>query len=191
MDNPCESRGECFEKNGKWQCRCHAWWEGTRCERRMMHIPYKPLSERMLQEPFWLGLITVFVVLAFIGLIWCAKRHFPEKIEKLLAEEADRNRRKNEPHYCLLLLLWYYMINWMLTVSIQSSYWLTASFTQSSQSSIVTRAITFYDNEFSTAVNSDDTGNGTHNIWQIGYTKTINFEPQPQQSTCKCRGGNR
>lgn len=97
MDNPCESRGECFEKNGKWQCRCHAWWEGTRCERRMMHIPYKPLSERMLQEPFWLGLITVFVVLAFIGLVWCAKRHFPEKIEKLLAEEADRNRRKLYP----------------------------------------------------------------------------------------------
>ena len=48
----------------------------------------------MLQEPFWLGLITVFVVLAVIGLVWCAKRHFPEKIEKLLAEEADRNRRK-------------------------------------------------------------------------------------------------
>lgn len=48
----------------------------------------------MLQEPFWLGLITVFVVLAIIGLVWCAKRHFPEKIEKLLAEEADRNRRK-------------------------------------------------------------------------------------------------
>lgn len=93
-DNPCESRGECFEKNGKFHCRCHAWWEGPRCERRMMRIPYKPLSERMLQEPFWLGLITVFVVLAFIGLVWCAKRHFPEKIEKLLTEEADRNRRK-------------------------------------------------------------------------------------------------
>ncbi|XP_055323439.1 uncharacterized protein LOC129578625 isoform X2 [Sitodiplosis mosellana] len=99
MDNPCESRGECFEKNGKWQCRCHAWWEGTRCERRMMHIPYKPLSERMLQEPFWLGLITVFVVLAFIGLVWCAKRHFPEKIEKLLAEEADRNRPPGSIHH--------------------------------------------------------------------------------------------
>lgn len=47
----------------------------------------------MLQEPFWLGLITVFIVLGVIGLVWCAKRHFPEKIEKLLAEEADRNRR--------------------------------------------------------------------------------------------------
>jgi hypothetical protein len=58
-----------------------------------MRIPYRPLSERMLQEPFWLGLITVFVVLAVIGLVWCAKRHFPEKIEKLLQEEADRNRR--------------------------------------------------------------------------------------------------
>lgn len=59
-----------------------------------MKIPYRPLSERMLQEPFWLGLITVFVVLGVIGIVWCAKRHFPEKIEKLLQEEADRNRCK-------------------------------------------------------------------------------------------------
>ncbi|XP_055844862.1 uncharacterized protein LOC129911179 isoform X2 [Episyrphus balteatus] len=97
-DNPCEGRGACFEKNGGFFCRCHAWWEGHRCERRMLHIPYKPLSERMLQEPFWLGLITVFVVLLAIGLVWCAKRHFPEKIEKLLAEEADRNRPPGSVH---------------------------------------------------------------------------------------------
>ncbi|XP_017471876.1 PREDICTED: uncharacterized protein LOC108363116 [Rhagoletis zephyria] len=97
-ENPCEGRGVCFERNGGYFCRCHAWWEGARCERRMLHIPYKPLSERMLQEPFWLGLITVFVVLAVIGLVWCAKRHFPEKIEKLLAEEADRNRPPGSIH---------------------------------------------------------------------------------------------
>nr|XP_024215536.1 uncharacterized protein LOC106687239 isoform X2 [Halyomorpha halys] len=91
--NPCDSRGECIETNRTaFKCRCHAWWEGPRCERRMLHIPYKPLSERMLQEPFWLGLITVTVVLAILGLFWCAKRHFPEKLEKLLAEENDRNR---------------------------------------------------------------------------------------------------
>ncbi|KAK6632810.1 hypothetical protein RUM43_013581 [Polyplax serrata] len=94
-DNPCEGRGECMEKSDSFHCRCHAWWEGPRCERRMMHIPFKPLSERMLHEPFWLGLITVFVVLGVIGLVWCAKRHFPEKLEKLLAEEADRNNRSN------------------------------------------------------------------------------------------------
>jgi hypothetical protein len=46
----------------------------------------------MLHEPFWLGLITVTVVLGVIGLFWCAKRHFPEKLEKLLDEEPDRNR---------------------------------------------------------------------------------------------------
>ncbi|XP_065162399.1 uncharacterized protein [Atheta coriaria] len=90
--NPCEGRGICLEKGENFRCRCHAWWEGTRCERRMLHIPYKPLSERMLREPFWLGLMTVFVVMGVIGLVWCAKRHFPEKIEKLLAEEEDRNR---------------------------------------------------------------------------------------------------
>jgi hypothetical protein len=58
----------------------------------MLHIPYKPLSERMLHEPFWLGLITVTIVLGVIGLFWCAKRHFPEKLEKLLEEEPDRSR---------------------------------------------------------------------------------------------------
>ncbi|CAG9761695.1 unnamed protein product [Ceutorhynchus assimilis] len=90
--NPCESRGTCIEKGNGFQCRCHAWWEGARCEKRMLHIPYKPLSERMLREPFWLGLMTVFVVMGVIGLVWCAKRHFPEKIEKLLAEDDNRNR---------------------------------------------------------------------------------------------------
>lgn len=112
--NPCEGRGECFNRATGYFCRCHAWWEGQRCEKRMQNIPYKPLSDRMLQEPFWLGLITVFVVLAFIGLVWCAKRHFPEKIEKLLTEEAERNRREcsamrlcfNSSFYsnCILLL---------------------------------------------------------------------------------------
>lgn len=95
-DNPCEGRGECIEKSDSFICRCHAWWEGPRCERKMMHIPFKPLSERMLQEPFWLGLITVFVVLGVIGIVWCAKRHFPEKLEKLLAEEADRHGRSSK-----------------------------------------------------------------------------------------------
>ncbi|XP_050299041.1 uncharacterized protein LOC126737949 isoform X2 [Anthonomus grandis grandis] len=90
--NPCESRGTCIEKGNGYYCRCHAWWEGAKCEKRMLHIPYKPLSERMLHEPFWLGLMTVFVVMGVIGLVWCAKRHFPEKIEKLLAEDDNRNR---------------------------------------------------------------------------------------------------
>lgn len=75
--------------------RCFAWFEGVKCEKRM-RIPYRPLSERMLQEPFWLGLITVFVVLAVLGIVYCGKRHFPERIEKLLQEEADRNRRNNK-----------------------------------------------------------------------------------------------
>lgn len=92
--------------------RCFAWFEGPRCERRMK-IPYRPLSERMLQEPFWLGLITVFVVLGVIGMVWCAKRHFPEKIEKLLQEEADRNRCKChwQPSQCFFHIIIFFPLN--------------------------------------------------------------------------------
>lgn len=71
----------------------------------MLHIPYKPLSERMLHEPFWLGLMTVFVVMGVIGLFWCAKRHFPEKIEKLMAEEDTRNRGTSKKYNIFLSLL--------------------------------------------------------------------------------------
>lgn len=53
----------------------------------------------MIQEPFWLGILAVFVVLGSVGLVWCAKRHFPEKIEKLLAEEADRCARRKFLYY--------------------------------------------------------------------------------------------
>ena len=91
-DNPCENRGLCIVKGTGYFCQCHAWWEGVKCEKRIAYIPYKSLTERMFHEPFWLGLIAVFVVMIVIGLIWCARKHFPEKLEKLLADEADRNR---------------------------------------------------------------------------------------------------
>lgn len=72
-------------------------YAGDQCEKKIVHITYKPLTERMLQEPFWLGLLTVFVVMGILGIIWCAKRHVPEKIEKILSEEAERSRHcKND-----------------------------------------------------------------------------------------------
>jgi len=88
---------------------------GSRCERRMMKIPFKPLSERMLQEPFWLGLITVMIVLVCIGLVWCAKRHFPEKLEKLLAEEADRSRTSKTNNIYIIQILFFDQLNIYIT----------------------------------------------------------------------------
>lgn len=100
--------------------KCEKCVSGSRCERRMMKIPFKPLSERMLQEPFWLGLITVMIVLVCIGLVWCAKRHFPEKLEKLLAEEADRSRNsKNSNHFYLSHISyesWFIKFDELLTI---------------------------------------------------------------------------
>ncbi|OXA61797.1 Protocadherin Fat 1 [Folsomia candida] len=92
-DNPCSGHGSCVETNKTaYKCMCYAWWEGPQCESRMLVIPFKPLSQRVFEEPFWLGLLTVTGVLGVIGLIWCLKRHFPEKLEKLLNEDLDKNR---------------------------------------------------------------------------------------------------
>ncbi|RWS06532.1 neurogenic locus notch-like protein, partial [Dinothrombium tinctorium] len=66
--NPCGDRGKCSLLNGTPRCKCYPWYEGKYCERFRIKIHYKPLSQRMLEEPFWLGLITVAIVLALICL---------------------------------------------------------------------------------------------------------------------------
>ncbi|XP_042887240.1 uncharacterized protein LOC122263022 isoform X3 [Penaeus japonicus] len=90
--DPCQSRGVCTAVNNTFHCQCHAWWEGERCESRMLRIPYKPLSERMFEEPFWLGLMTVAIVMGCIGVVFCIKKHFAEKIEKFFAEEIEKSK---------------------------------------------------------------------------------------------------
>ena len=55
----------------------------------MKNIPFKPLSERMLEEPFWLGLITVTIVLIILGIGWFVKKHLPERLEKFFQGDAD------------------------------------------------------------------------------------------------------
>ncbi|XP_037076190.1 uncharacterized protein LOC119097244 [Pollicipes pollicipes] len=91
-DNPCHGRGLCAEANSTFVCHCHGWWSGRHCQTRVLHIPYKPLSERMIEEPFWLGLITVTVVMVVIGIIWCIKKHFAERIEHFFAEEIEKSK---------------------------------------------------------------------------------------------------
>lgn len=46
----------------------------------------------MLEEPFWLGLMTIAAVLVIIGLVWCVKRHFAEKLERFMVEELERGK---------------------------------------------------------------------------------------------------
>ncbi len=58
----------------------------------MKDIPFKPLSQRMLEEPFWLGLITVIIVLFILAIGWFMKKHLPERIDKLLVDEMERGR---------------------------------------------------------------------------------------------------
>ncbi|GFT85027.1 protocadherin Fat 1 [Nephila pilipes] len=95
--NPCGAFGKCSLRNGTFFCRCTLDYEGSTCEKVVMRIPYKPLSQRMIEEPFWLGLITVSTVLVIIFFVYCIKRKFADKIEKFLAEEIERSKYQPSP----------------------------------------------------------------------------------------------
>ncbi|XP_076357953.1 uncharacterized protein LOC143250810 isoform X2 [Tachypleus tridentatus] len=99
--NPCSKHGDCSVVNNTFFCRCHVWYEGPRCSRYVFRIIYKPLSKRMLEEPFWLGLITVSAVLFVILLVYCIKRKFADKIEKFFVEEIERNPSPAGTRYSL------------------------------------------------------------------------------------------
>lgn len=71
---------------------------GPHCDQPMQNIPFKPLSERMLEDPFWLGLITVVVVLIVIAIGWMLKKHLPERIEKLLVDEMEKGKLVERTH---------------------------------------------------------------------------------------------
>ena len=65
---------------------------GSQCNIPMKNIPFKPLSERMLEEPFWLGLITVTIVLILIGICYLLKKHLPEKLEKFIGDDIETGK---------------------------------------------------------------------------------------------------
>ena len=67
---------------------------GSTCERRIKNIPFKPLSERMIEEPFWLGLLAVLVVLGILGLGYTVKKHLPDKFDRLLADGQDGTKTR-------------------------------------------------------------------------------------------------
>ena len=69
---------------------------GSTCERRIKNIPFKPLSERMMEEPFWLGLLAVFVVLGILGTGYMLKKHLPEKFDKYLQEAGSDGINKKK-----------------------------------------------------------------------------------------------
>ena len=46
----------------------------------------------MLEEPFWLGLITITIVLVVIAIVWCVKRHFAEKFDNFVTQEFERGK---------------------------------------------------------------------------------------------------
>ena len=46
----------------------------------------------MLEEPFWLGLIAVLVVMSIIGVCYLFKKHLPDRFDKFLnTPEPQKN----------------------------------------------------------------------------------------------------
>lgn len=50
----------------------------------------------MLEEPFWLGLLAVLIVLAIICLVYCLKKKFAERIERFFADEIQRSKSQRK-----------------------------------------------------------------------------------------------
>ena len=65
---------------------------GDKCNKRIRNIPFKPLSERMLEEPFWLGLIAVTVVMSLIGICYLVKKHCEERFDSLLTDKVEAQK---------------------------------------------------------------------------------------------------
>ena len=49
----------------------------------------------MLEEPFWLGLIAVTVVMSVIGICYLFKKHLPDKFDKILGTSSDLTKNAN------------------------------------------------------------------------------------------------
>lgn len=63
---------------------------GKFCERFRFKGQYKPLSQRMLEEPFWLGLIAIGSVIILISFAYCLKKMFAESIEQFFTDEIEK-----------------------------------------------------------------------------------------------------
>ena len=49
----------------------------------------------MVDEPFWLGLIAILVVLFFITLVYLLKKKFSDRIERFFAQEIERSKTQS------------------------------------------------------------------------------------------------
>ena len=62
---------------------------GKFCETRIKKVAPEPIIERMFREPFWLGLLTVFLVMILISVGYLLRKHFPEKVGKFLKDDHE------------------------------------------------------------------------------------------------------
>ena len=45
-----------------------------------------------MEEPFWLGLLAVFVVLGILGAGYTVKKHLPDKFDRLITEDGQKTQ---------------------------------------------------------------------------------------------------
>ena len=64
----------------------------TRMSKEEIESQQVPLGERMLREPFWFGLLTVFVVMIMIGIGYQMKKHLPDKIVRIFGTGNEEGR---------------------------------------------------------------------------------------------------
>ena len=46
----------------------------------------------MMEEPLWLGLLAVFVVLGILGAGYTVRKHLPDKFDRLITEDGAKTQ---------------------------------------------------------------------------------------------------
>ncbi|CAH1779629.1 unnamed protein product [Owenia fusiformis] len=86
----CNGHGTC---NGQF-CECRNPWKGDGCTKQSQllfstNLSMKTFAERLLDEPFWIGVIVVLIVLLITGMVYCIKKKCADNFECLQEQKPD------------------------------------------------------------------------------------------------------
>ncbi|XP_065316157.1 uncharacterized protein LOC135924943 isoform X2 [Gordionus sp. m RMFG-2023] len=88
--NICNSQGICqLSLNETEVCNCYGGYTGSTCELKLPIIKVLTPSEKFFQEPFWMGIFLVIIVLIILGLIMLCQRKWTGEYKFIFCDDCS------------------------------------------------------------------------------------------------------